>query len=351
MDISLQKIAEMVGGEVVGEGTLLISGISGIKEARKGEITFLANAAYIPELSRTQASAVIVGKEFSEAPLPIVRVEDPYYAFSRVLTFFHTKDYRPRGISSLASLGERVQLGKDLSLYPFVTICDGAQIADRVTIYPGTCVGEGSEVGEETIIYPNVTIREGVIIGRRVIVHSGTVLGSDGFGYATHGGRHHKIPQVGSVIIEDDVEIGANVTVDRATMGRTIIKRGTKIDNLVQIAHNVSIGEHCLLVAQVGISGSTVVGNHVILAGQVGLVGHIAIGDHVIVGAQSGVANDVKANERVTGSPAIPHREWLRVQATLPHLPEMRKRMKALEEKVSQLQKLLERKSRGGKKD
>lgn len=349
MEARLEQLAELVGGEIQGDAQCMITGIAGLREAGPRDITFLANPKYTPDLSNTQASAVLLAQGSQEdivrslqtVGISVVLVEDPYFAFAKIVQFFHAQPYRPSGISSQASIGKGVQLGKDLSIHPFVRIADHTKIGDRVTLYPGTFVGEGCEIGEDCLIYPNVTIREKTKIGKRVILHSGTVIGSDGFGYATREGKHHKILQVGTVVIEDDVELGANVAVDRAALGRTVIKRGTKADNLVQIAHNVVIGEDCLIVAQVGISGSTELGHHVILAGQVGVIGHLKIGDGVRVGAQSGVAQDIPPGQTVSGSPTIPHRKWLRMQAALPELPEMMRRVRELEKKIEMLEKIL----------
>jgi UDP-3-O-[3-hydroxymyristoyl] glucosamine N-acyltransferase len=314
----------------------------------------LANPKYALDLSRSRASAVILART---SPQPLVKslldrgvqvllVDDPYFAFAQVMQAFYIKSQRPLGISPQASMGQGVKLGKDISIHPWVRIEDHVTIADGTVIYPGTFVGEGTEIGRDCLIYPNVTIREKVKIGNRVILHSGVVIGSDGFGCARYRGKHHKIPQVGSVVIEDDVELGANVTVDRAVLGRTLIRRGTKVDNLVQIAHNVVIGEDCLIVAQAGISGSTELGRYVILAGQAGLVGHLKIGDGARVGAQAGVASDVEAGETVSGSVALPHREWLRIQATLPELPDLKKRVKELEKKIQVLEGMLNRREK-----
>jgi UDP-3-O-[3-hydroxymyristoyl] glucosamine N-acyltransferase len=349
MEARLEQLADLVGGEIQGDAQCMITGIAGLREAGPRDITFLANPKYTPDLSNTQASAVLLARGSQEdlvrslktAGISVVLVEDPYFAFAKIVQFFHAQPYCPSGISSQASIGEGVQLGKDLSIHPFVRIEDHAKIGDRVTLYPGTFVGEGSEIGEDCLIYPNVTIRERTQIGKRVILHSGTVIGSDGFGFATREGRHHKILQVGTVVIEDDVELGANVAVDRAALGRTVIKRGTKVDNLVQVAHNVVIGEDSLIVAQAGISGSTELGHHVILAGQVGVIGHLKIGDGVRVGAQSGVAQDIPSGQTVSGSPTIPHRKWLRMQAALPELPEMMRRVRELEKKIEMLEKIL----------
>lgn len=352
MEVPLKKLADLVAGEVRGDPCLIITGVAGVREACPGEITFVANPKYASDLQNTRASAVVLAQTCPEPLLQhlqtrgasVVLVEEPYFAFAQIVRLFHSHPYRPLGISPQASIGKGVQLGKDLSIHPFVRVEDHARIGDRVTVYPGTFIGEGCEIGEDCLIYPNVTIREKVKMGKRVILHSGTVIGSDGFGFASREGKHHKILQVGTVVIEDDVELGANVTVDRAALGKTVIKRGTKVDNLVQIAHNVVIGEDCLIVAQAGISGSTELGHHVILAGQVGVVGHLKIGDGVKVGAQSGVAQDIAPGQTVSGSPTIPHRKWLRVQAALPDLPEMKKQIRDLEKKIKALEESLSRK-------
>lgn len=335
--VSLKELAENTGGVVVGDPTILIHGVAGIKEAQPGEMTFLANARYASLLKKTQASAVILSKPDPELSCAQLIVEDPYYAFSQVVTRFTERPYCATGISPLAGIGKGVHLGHDLSIHPFVTVGDRAVIGDRVTLYPGVFIGEETRIGEDSVIYSHVSIREGIRIGRRVIIHGGTVIGSDGFGFAAHKGKHYKIPQVGSVVIEDDVEIGANVTIDRATMGKTVIRRGTKIDNLVQIAHNVTLGENCLLVSQVGISGSVAIGNHVTLAGQTGVAGHLTIGDNVVAGGRTGVTKDIASNQIVSGYPALPHRQWLEAQATFARLPELRKRIKALETRLNGL--------------
>jgi UDP-3-O-[3-hydroxymyristoyl] glucosamine N-acyltransferase len=337
--VSLKKLAEAIEGRVIGDADLMIRGVAGIKEAQPGEITFLANAKYAPLLRETKASAVILSKPDPNVSCAQLIVENPYYAFSRVVSALNDNPYRATGISPLASIGKNVRLGRDLSIHPFVTIGDRAVIGDRVTLHPGVYIGEETEIGDDSIVYANVSIREKAVLGRRVIIHSGTVIGSDGFGFATHKGRHHKIHQIGTVVIEDDVEIGANVAVDRAAMGKTVIKRGTKIDNLVQIAHNVIIGEDCLIVSQVGISGSAEIGSHVTLAGQTGVAGHLTIGDNVMAGGRTGVTKDVAPNQVVSGYPALPHRQWLEAQAVFAHLPELRKRIKALEMKLEQLEK------------
>ncbi|MFY9270210.1 MAG: UDP-3-O-(3-hydroxymyristoyl)glucosamine N-acyltransferase [Candidatus Manganitrophaceae bacterium] len=339
MEASLGEIARWVEGEVIGDRHLQISGIGSIEEAKEGEITFLANPKYLSKALKTRASAILVGKRTSGLPCALLIVRDPYYAFSRLLSRFHPPRPNPPGIDPRAVIGKNVIFGEAVSIGPFVTLEDRVEIGNRVRLCSGVFVGEGSRIGEESLIYPNVTIREGVNIGKRVIVHSGTVIGSDGFGFAPHQGKHHKIPQIGGVIIEDDVELGANVAVDRAALGNTVIGAGTKVDNLVQIGHNVVIGPDSILVAQVGISGSASIGRRVTLAGQVGVAGHLTIGDNVIVGGKSGVTKDIPDGEVVSGFPTLSHREWLKAQASFPHLPELRARVKKLEEEIEALRK------------
>jgi len=341
MKKKLKELAEFVGGRVLGDGEVEISGIASIDEAKSGEITFVASSKYLPKLAQTKASAVIVSQEITQADKPLLCVPNPTLAFAKVLTLFSFQAYQPKGVDAHAWVSPTAQLGKDLTIYPFVSIGDRCRISDRVTLYPGVFIGEDASIGEDSILYPNVSIYSRTVIGKRVILHSGVVVGSDGFGYAKEGKKNVKIPQVGTVEIEDDVEIGSNTTIDRATLGKTIIQRGVKIDNLVQVAHNVIIGEDSIIVAQVGISGSTKIGSNVILAGQVGIVDHVEIGDNVIVGAQAGVTHDLAANQGYVGSPALPHREFLRAITVFPRLPEMRKalldnerRLKKIEEKI-----------------
>ncbi len=334
MEKTLKELAESVGGEAEGDTRVTIKGVAGIKEAGVGEITFIANMKYIGDLVSTRASAVIAAPGIDVGGRPCLRAKNPYFAFAKVLTLFTPKKKFPKGVMGGAHVSPEAHVGQDAAIYSNVFVEAGVRIGDRSVLYPGVYVGEVSYLGEDCIIYPNVVIREGVRIGDRVIIHGGTVIGGDGFGYATDAGIHHKIPQIGGVVIEDDVEIGANVTIDRGALGDTIIRRGTKIDNLVQIAHNVVVGEDSIIVSQAGISGSTEIGHHVVLAGQVGLVGHIKIGDGVQVGAQSGVMNDIEAGQTYLGSPAMPHREFLKVQAVLRKLPELRKRVLELEKKL-----------------
>lgn len=338
--MKLSEIARTVGGSIDGAQDAEIKGIAAIREAGPGDISFVASSKYAADVAGTRATALIVARDFgiSVPHLFLLRVDDPYYAFRQVVTLFHSSQYTPRGVDPSACVSPEAKLGKNLSIFPLAYVAPGAEIGDRVTLHPGAHVGEGSSIGDDSIIYPNVTIREGVRIGRRVIVHSGTVIGSDGFGYATKDGVHHKIPQVGGVVIEDDVEIGANVTIDRAALGMTRIGKGVKIDNLVQIAHNVVIGEGSIIVAQAGIAGSTELGKYVVLGGQVGVVGHVKIGNGVKAGAQSGIISDVPAGQTVAGYPAVAHRDWLRASALSLRLPDMKKEMDALKKRLDQLE-------------
>lgn len=342
MTKTLQEICEFVGGELLGDGTIEIHGVSGIKEALPGEITFVANNKYRSEMARTQASAIIVGEDIEFKGKPLIRVKNPYFAFVRVLEMFSwRKRIEPHyGIHETAIIGENVQIGERVSIQAHVVIGDNVVIGDGTIIGPLCYIGDDTHIGEETLIYPNVTIREEVTVGNRVIIHSGAVIGSDGFGFAKVSDRHHKIPQIGTVIIEDDVEIGANTTIDRATMtnGATVIKRGTKIDNLVQVAHNVVIGEDCLLAGQVGIAGSVEIGNHVTLAGQAGVAGHLHIGDNTIVAAKAGVTKDIPSNQFVSGFPAVEHTRDLRMLAALRKLPEALATIQTLQKRIAELE-------------
>lgn len=337
---TLKEIADFIKGELVGEEDIIITGINGIKEAEPGDITFLANTKYQSLVDKTRASAIIVSGDAS-LNKPVIRTDNPSLAFAKVIALFKDDHLEhPQGIHPSAIIGKGAKLGKNVSLGAYVVVESGASIGDNSVIYPGSFVGSHTSIGSAALIYANVSIREKCAIGNNVIIHSGTVIGSDGFGFVTVDGKHHKIPQVGIVEIHDDVEIGANVTIDRARFGKTVIGSGTKIDNLVQIAHNVVIGKNCLIVSQVGISGSTVIGDNVILAGQVGLIGHITIGDNVIVTAQSGVSKSIPSDLLVSGSPARPNMENQRIVACTHNLPslfnlvkELKKRIEGLESK------------------
>ena len=345
MKKKLKEIAEMIGGEVQGDGEVVISGASGIKEAKEGELTFLANPKYAPLLESTKASAVVVEKGLElETDKPLIRVENPSLAFSRLISLAGPPPPSfPPGVHKSAVVSEKATLGEGVSVGPFAVIEEGAVIGDRTIIRSGVYVGHETTIGRDCHLFPNVTIRERCIIGDRVIIHAGTVIGGDGFGYIAVKGVHHKIPQIGTVVIEDDVEIGSNVTIDRARFDRTIVRKGTKIDNLVQIAHNCEIGENSIIVAQVGISGSTSVGKNVILAGQVGVVGHVTIGDNTIIGAKGGVSKNIPANSFYIGIPAMENKEFKKSHAAFARLPLFVSKIKELGNKVRSLEKMLSR--------
>lgn len=338
---TLSELSEVVEGKIVGDDNIIICGVAGIDDAKEGHITFIASPKYIDNILSTNASAIIAafGTDLKSVPNKnILYVKNPYLAFAKILALFNPPPVPYSGINPKSDIHHTAVIGSQVSIYPYVFIDDGAKIGDRVTLFPGVYIGKGASIGDETILYSNVSVREGSFIGKRVIVHCNSVIGSDGFGFAKEGVKYHKIPQIGIVRIEDDVEIGACVAIDRATLGATIVKRGTKIDNLVQIAHNVEIGEDSIIVAQVGIAGSTKIGNRVTLAGQVGVVGHIEITDDVVIGSQSGVAQDIQEKGVFSGTPAIPHREWLKAQNIFAKLPDIRKMLIDLEKRVKKLE-------------
>lgn len=332
--MKLSEIADLIGGRIAGDPEVDINGVSGIKDAQTGHITFVSDKKNLQYIFNSKASAVITKEEIKGSPASQLIVDNPYLAFAKTLEIFYKKPFKPIGISKESVIGSNMNFGADVSIYPMVCICDNVSIGNRVSIFPHVYIGDNVFIGDDSIIHPNVTIKEEVKIGKRVIIHSGTVVGSDGFGYVQDKKRHYKIPQVGGVIIEDDVEIGANVTIDRATTGNTLIGSGTKIDNLVQIAHNVKIGKNCLIVAHVGIGGSTEIGDGAVLAGQVGVRDHVKIGNGVIIGAQSGIGHDIPDGQVYSGTPAIPHKSWLRAQSIYTKLPEYITRLQELERKV-----------------
>ena len=336
--MKVKELANILGAVVSGPEEVEITGVAGLQDAGEGQITFVAGSQYLKDLEKSHAAAAFVPLDTPAMHLPLVHVKNPRLAFARALEIFYVKPYQSTGISDRAVIGRDVVMGSDLSLHPCAVIADGARIGDRVTLYPGVYVGRGSIVGDDSILYPKVSIGEKVSIGKRVIVHAGTDIGSDGFGFVTEGGRHHKIPQVGGVIIEDDVEIGGNCSIDRATLGNTVIKQGTKIDNQVHVAHNVTIGEHCLLAGQVGIAGSSTLGNYVVFGGQAGVADHTTVGDRVMAGGKSVIAKDVEPGQIIAGFNAMPIRDWLKVQAVLPKLPELKKRITELEKQLKQQQ-------------
>jgi UDP-3-O-[3-hydroxymyristoyl] glucosamine N-acyltransferase len=336
--ISLAQIHRVVGGELVGSPQATVTNLASFEEAGPNDLTFVTGDRVLKTSGPTAAGALLAHRRLAEIEIPHIVIPNPTLAFAQIAQKFFCPVSPPRGMAAEVARGVGTQIGPDVSIWPRVTLGDRVTIGARVTLYPGVFVGDDSMIGDDTLLYPNVVVREGCRIGARVIVHSGTVIGSDGFGYVQDQGRHFKIPQLGGVTIEDDVEIGANVAVDRATLGQTIIKQGSKIDNLVQIAHNVTIGAHSILVAQVGIAGSTHVGHHVMIGGQAGLADHIVIGDQVMIAARAGVNRSLEPEQIVSGAPVMPHEVWVKAQAVIPRLPELRQAIRTLEERMKQLE-------------
>jgi len=337
---TLAQLATELGGQVVGDPSTLIRGVAGIREAQAGDITFLANARYVSYLQETRASAVLCNREPRMAPLPLLQVDNPYLAFQKVVRIFRPETFRqPPGVHPTAVVSPEATLGEGVSVGPNCVIERGARVGDRSVLMAGCYIGAQGSIGADTLLYPHVTVREECIVGSRCVLHAGVVVGADGFGFAFDSGVYHKVPQVGNVVIGDDVEIGANTTIDRATTDSTRIGDGSKLDNLVQIGHNVVVGKHCIVVAQVGISGSTELEDYVVVGGQAGLVGHIRVGRGAQVGAQSGVARSVPPGETVTGYPAVPQALFRRISAYLQKLPQLFQRTKSLEEKIEKLER------------
>ena len=341
MTVLLRELAELVGGALAGDGDTAIRGVNGIKEAAEGEITFLANGKYAPLLAKTRASAVIVAPGI-EAPIPSIAVQSPDLAFAQIAERLNGGAVRPEpGIHPAAVVHPGVTLGKDVAIGACAVIEGGARIGDGSIIHPLAYVGRDVRIGPGCEIYPHVVVRERCELGARVILHGGVVVGGDGFGFATVDGVHRKIPQLGIVVLEDEVEVGANSTIDRARFGRTIIEKGAKIDNLVMIAHNVVVGQGTLIAAQTGISGSTRLGKHVRLGGQVGMSGHLEVGDGAIVTAQSGVGKRVPSGAMISGEYAVDTRTHLKRLGAIARLPEALTEIKRLHVEVEALKKKL----------
>ncbi len=347
MGRTLKELAELVGGALTGDGSTMIHGVNGLKEAGAGEISFLANPKYAPLLAATRASAVIVAAGVP-CPIPSIAVANPDLAFGLVAERLDaTPLCFPEGIHPSAVVAPGASIGRGASVGACTVIEEGAVVGDGTVLYPQVYVGHAARIGPGCTLYPQVVVRERCEIGARVIIHSGTVVGSDGFGYATEKGVHRKIPQLGIVVLEDDVELGANVAIDRARFGQTVIRQGAKIDNLVQIAHNVVVGEGSLIAAQAGIAGSTKLGKYVVLAGQAGLIGHLEVGERAVVTAQSGVGKDIPAGLVVGGAHAVDQRTNLKRVAALAKLPESLVELRKLRQEVEELKRRLGARSGG----
>lgn len=314
MEFTASQIAAMVGGTVEGDGDVIINDFAKIEEGGAGALSFLANPKYTPYIYKTGSSAVLVRRDFvAEHPLhtTLIRVDDPYATVAHLLTMAQQLlQKHPEGIEEPSHVGAGATLGEGIYIGAFAYIGDGAKLGDGVKVYPQAYIGAGVELGAGTVIYPGAKVYHGCKIGERCIIHAGAVIGADGFGFAPGANGYEKIPQIGNVVIGDDVEIGANTTVDRATMGSTVVERGVKLDNLIQVAHNCRVGADTVMAAQAGIAGSTKVGSRCMIGGQVGLAGHISVGNGVQIGAQSGVASSIPDDARYMGSPAIPMREY-----------------------------------------
>jgi len=337
--VTLHELAERLGCRLEGDGTIEVERIAGIEDAGPGDLTFFVNPRYTHALPATRASAVILAEGAPAAPCAMLRTPHPYLAFARALQAFAPPAPPPTGIHDRAEVAPDAVCAPDVSIGAFVSIGARAVVGARTVILPNTTIGDEAVIGEDCVIHSNVAIRERVVIGHRVIVQNGAVIGSDGYGFAQRpDGTHEKIPQVGRVVVEDDVEIGAGTTIDRPAVGETRVGAGTKIDNLVQIAHGVALGRDVLLAAQVGIAGSTTVGDRVVLAGQVGVAGHLTIGDGARATAQTGIPNSVEAGGFVSGYPAIPNRDWLKSSAVFRRLPEMRRELTELQRRLADLE-------------
>ena len=334
MPFTTAEIAQLVGGEVVGDATTTLKSFAPAEHAQAGDLTFAENEDYFARAEQSAATAIIAGKRFSSAKKILIRVPNARVAFAKALALFFPEQKFAAGIHPMAVVATSAKIDPTAHVGPHCAVGERVKVGAKSVLQGGNFIGDDSKLGEDVNLFPNVTIYPRTEIGNHVRIHAGTVIGSDGFGYVLDGGVHRKVPQIGNVVIGDDVEIGANVTIDRGALGSTVIGKGTKIDNLVQIAHNVEIGERCIVIAQVGISGSTKLGKYVILAGQVGLAGHLKIGNQVTVAAQSGVMNDIPDGEKWFGYPAQPDKDIKRQIIAQRKLPELLKRVAELEKKL-----------------
>jgi UDP-3-O-[3-hydroxymyristoyl] glucosamine N-acyltransferase len=336
--VKLRDLAVRLDCRLEGDGDLEITGVAAIHDAGPGDLTFVANPKYEKALPATRASAAILREGGPAAPCPVLRTRDPYLVFARAVALFAPDDRPAPGMHALTAIAPDARIGAGVSIGAFVAVGTGASVGDRTVIYPNVTIGPGVRIGDDCVIHANVSIRERVEVGHRVVLQDGVVLGGDGYGFVRRAdGTHEKIPQVAAVVIEDDVEIGANTTVDRPAVGETRIKAGAKIDNLVQVGHGVTIGRNALMAAQVGISGSTTIGDGVTFGGQVGVGGHLTIGDGAIAVGQSGVTNSLEPGARVAGYPAIDNQTWRRASVLFKHLPELKRRIDALEAELEAL--------------
>jgi UDP-3-O-[3-hydroxymyristoyl] glucosamine N-acyltransferase len=338
MEMTLETIAGILGGKLKGEPSKIMSGVGSFEEAGPCDITFAGDPRYFSRIGETKAGAVLVPENAGDFDAPVIYVENPRMAFVRLGQLFNPVVEAMDYIHPSACVGRNVKMGEKVQLHAHVVLGDNVTLGSRVAVFPNVVIGNGVTVGDDVTIYPNVTVRERCVVGNRVMIHSGTVIGSDGYGFVPDGERYTKIPHTGIVRIGDDVELGALNSIDRGTFGETQIKNGVKTDNQVHIAHNVVVGENTLLVAQVGIAGSTVIGDHAILAGQAGIAGHLIIGNNAVIGPKAGVLHSVADHDVVSGIPAISHKQWMKAQTVLAKLPELKKRVNELEKKINALE-------------
>ncbi|MBL7214293.1 MAG: UDP-3-O-(3-hydroxymyristoyl)glucosamine N-acyltransferase [Phycisphaerae bacterium] len=332
---TVKEIADHVGAEIIGDASVVIESAATLDSAGPGQITFLSNPKYTPRVKTTQAAAVLVARQVQTNACQIV-TEDPYYAFMQAVVLLHGHRQHPQtGLSQQANIAASARLGKNCNIHAFAVVSENAVIGDNCQIYSGVFVGPNVTIGDDCVLYPNAVIYDGCQVGNRVIVQSNASVGQDGYGFATHKGEHHKIPQIGIVILEDDVEIGSGCVVERGTLDNTVIGKGSKIGDMVAIGHGTKIGPHCLLVPQVGVAGSVEMGHHCVLGGQAGIVGHLKIGNRVTIGAQAAVINNVPDGATILGAPAIDANKAKRAYALIETLPEMRQKLRKLEKEIS----------------
>ena len=344
MEFTAQQIAAYLQGEIVGNEQATVHTFAKIEEGVPGALTFLSNPKYTPYIYDTQASIVLVNKDFvpeHEVKATLIRVDNAYDALARLMTLYEQSKPRKTGIDSLAFIAPTAQVGKDVWIAPFAYVGENAVVGDRTRIYPHATVDDGAKIGEDCTLYAGATVYHDCRVGNRCTLHAGSVVGADGFGFAPTPRGYEKIPQIGIAVLEDDVEIGANTCIDRATMGATIVHHGVKLDNLVQIAHNDEIGAHTVMAAQTGVAGSTKVGEWCMFGGQVGVAGHIHIGDRVVFGAQSGVPGSVKSDQRLIGSPPMEEKPFFKSSAVFRKLPDMYFELNALRKELNEIKKQL----------
>ncbi len=337
--MKLKQVAALTGGTLQGNPDIEISGIRAIEDAGETDVTFLTKKKYLDRLGKSKAAAVIVDKEIETDKAQII-TPNPQLAFARLLTEFYPKTRPEAKVDPRAAIGQNVTFGDNVTVSPLVCIGDNVSIGDDCVFHPGVVIGEGCRIGDHTTLFANVTLYHNITLGKHVTLHAGVVIGGDGFGYTVdEKGQHYKIPQLGDVVIEDHVEVGANSCIDRGAMGTTLIKTGTKVDNLAQIAHNVTIGEHSIIVAQVGIAGSCTLGHHVVLGGQVGVTDHVNIGDQAMLAAKTGAFRDIESNGVYGGVPSLPMTAWRKAVTIFAKLPEIKKKIKEFEARLNAIEK------------